>query len=822
MVHNTLIIIGMVFIALGFLIVINEVEGKSITVDANGGADITKIQDAINISSDGDTIRVWEGTYYENVVVNKAVSMIGNGSGQTAIDAGGDGAVVTISADMVNMSGFHVTGSWFLGTGIKMESNNIHLFGNKCTNNYYSIYLCDSNNNSLANNTVSDNDNRGIYLRYSSNNTLTNNTITGNGGGIYLTYSSNNTLTNNTVSGNDGSGIKFDESSSNTLTYNTITGNGGGIYLSTSNDNTLTNNTVSGNDGSGINFDESSNNTLTNNTVSDNDGSGFSLSRSNDNTLTNNTALENDHGIYLSNSNGNILIDNTVSDSDERGIYYYNSNGNTLTSNNVSDNEHGFYLSYSNNNVLSNNTASNNSEYGIYLYRSNDNTLRKNAMSNNSYNFHLVGSSFSHFNQSMDPSNTVDSKLIYYLVGNQSETIDIDALNIGYFACINSSGITVKNAANLTTNGFGILFFDTDNSVIQSITTHSNKYGIYLHSSHNNTLIDNTIFDNERGIYLASSNGNILSNNSVPDNERGIYLASSNGNILNNNIVSDNENGIYLRSSHNTTLSNNIFTDNEYGVYLFRSHNTTLTDSTISAGEYGIYLNSSNDNAFKNSIITKNRVGIYLRSSSQDNNVHDNIIFENTDFGINGTENNGFFINASYNWWGDRSGPYYPENNSMGKGDNVTKNVIFRSWLIKIRNMRPEITYVNVKNNSVVEYTVEIIVSAIDHDGIIDSVEISINGSSWIHMDQFLSNWSYWWDSRDLPDGETDIKIRCYDYEEYSDEITLIIKVNNSTEDKDITDDNNKIVRYILYLLLIILITIFISVIAKVVDVRIK
>ena len=83
-------------------------------------------------------------------------------------------------------------------------------------------------------------------------------------------------------------------------------------------------------------------------------------------------------------------------------------------------------------------------------------------------------------------------------------------------------------------------------------------------------------------------------------------------------------------------------------------------------------------------------------------------------------------------------------------------------------------------------------------------------------MEQLLFNWNYRWDSSDLPDGETEIKIRCYDGEDYSDEITLIIKVKNSTDDKD------QNVIYILYLILIILITILISVIAKVVDVRKK
>jgi pectin methylesterase-like acyl-CoA thioesterase len=42
-------------------------------------ADFTKIQNAINASSEGDTIIVHNGTYYENVILNKSLSLLGKG-----------------------------------------------------------------------------------------------------------------------------------------------------------------------------------------------------------------------------------------------------------------------------------------------------------------------------------------------------------------------------------------------------------------------------------------------------------------------------------------------------------------------------------------------------------------------------------------------------------------------------------------------------------------------------------------------------------------------------------------------------------------------
>ena len=103
---------------------------KTITVDDDGGADYTKIQDAINASENGNTIRVFDGTYIENVIVNKSINLIGNGSEITSIDAKGNGDVVKITADWVNISGFNVTGSQQYYAGIEIASKFLAIMRN--------------------------------------------------------------------------------------------------------------------------------------------------------------------------------------------------------------------------------------------------------------------------------------------------------------------------------------------------------------------------------------------------------------------------------------------------------------------------------------------------------------------------------------------------------------------------------------------------------------------------------------------------------------------------------------------------------------------
>ena len=70
-----------------------------------------QIQAAIDNAIAGDTIYVWEGTYIENVKMNKTMSLIGNESATTIIDGGGKDDVIRIIADGCSVSGFSITGA---------------------------------------------------------------------------------------------------------------------------------------------------------------------------------------------------------------------------------------------------------------------------------------------------------------------------------------------------------------------------------------------------------------------------------------------------------------------------------------------------------------------------------------------------------------------------------------------------------------------------------------------------------------------------------------------------------------------------------------
>ncbi len=221
---------------LGFLVIVDlimdftpKVGGSTLYVnETGGGGAFTSIQDAINAGNDGDTIFVYNGTYIENILVNKTINLTGKGWDETTIDGGWSGGVIRVTSDWVNITGFTIT------------------------NGYYAIRL-ESSNNTISDNNISYNGDNSLYLDISSNNTISDNIVSNNGRAIYLKESSNNTISNNNISYNDDDGIALRSSVNNNITGNSISFNNGyGIDIQKSPNNNLINNNFS-NDGIMIN-----------------------------------------------------------------------------------------------------------------------------------------------------------------------------------------------------------------------------------------------------------------------------------------------------------------------------------------------------------------------------------------------------------------------------------------------------------------------------------------------------------------------------------------------------------------------------------------
>jgi len=199
------------------------------TVDDNGPADFHTIQEAINAANPGDTIYVHSGTYYENVVVNKTVSLIGENKVTTTIDGNMTATVVVITADDATISEFTLRNGGNRYAGISLSSNGNNITNNIIWNNWCGISLEHySAYNVIANNSIMNNLN-GISGELWSDSMIIGNVLKDNLLGIWIgPYSSHNTIAFNNIKNHWSEGISMWQSSYNTIVGNNITDNNQG------------------------------------------------------------------------------------------------------------------------------------------------------------------------------------------------------------------------------------------------------------------------------------------------------------------------------------------------------------------------------------------------------------------------------------------------------------------------------------------------------------------------------------------------------------------------------------------------------------------
>ena len=108
------------------------------------GQTYSSIQSAVDSASPGDLISVGEGTFDENVLLNKQLTLEGMGKDKTIIRGNQTTDVVTITADDCTVTGFTITGSskvyWpTYDAGIKIRSHSNTIKDCNCTGNQFGI-----------------------------------------------------------------------------------------------------------------------------------------------------------------------------------------------------------------------------------------------------------------------------------------------------------------------------------------------------------------------------------------------------------------------------------------------------------------------------------------------------------------------------------------------------------------------------------------------------------------------------------------------------------------------------------------------------------
>jgi len=234
------IIVIIVFIVLLIIFCNNGICEKSlkkiIYVGGSENGNYSSIQAAINDANSGNTVFVYSGNYFESIIINKSLELVGQDKDNTIIDGEGEDYVLKLDADYIKITGFTIqnSGNIFPNAGINIGTKGNTITGNNLIKNYYGIVLLyPTSNNIISYNYIANNNQCGIYFSGAKHNTLNDNYVDTqpfNGFGLY-DFSDYNIIKNNTMTNNQFCGINIRDSYYNTVDGNNLIENTIGLHI---------------------------------------------------------------------------------------------------------------------------------------------------------------------------------------------------------------------------------------------------------------------------------------------------------------------------------------------------------------------------------------------------------------------------------------------------------------------------------------------------------------------------------------------------------------------------------------------------------------
>ncbi len=351
------------------------------------GRSYSTIQAAIDAleTLDGHEIFVASGIYYEQVVVNKSLSLIGADRSTTIIDGGDEGRVVYVIADHVEVRDFTIqhgsVGLWLDNSSDSRIVDNILQYGS------YGLRLYHSGNSEVRRNDVRGFAWFGVEVRSSGNCTLRENRLMDNTynfgvNGDVLSDFINDIDVSNTVNGRpiryliDHQDLTIDSSTFDEVGYLAVV-NCANVEVR---DLEVQENVQ------GVLFAFTKDSAINGVYASDN-WNGIYVAHSSDISVGRNQANRNfDYGIKFFNSSRSVAQGNNVDDNGWAGLGVFGSSNSTIENNEVNFNTYNLHLVYTNNSVITRNHAlgrpGEGTSYSIAVYYSYNNLIVHNSFAN--------------------------------------------------------------------------------------------------------------------------------------------------------------------------------------------------------------------------------------------------------------------------------------------------------------------------------------------------------------------------------------------------------------------------------------------------------
>lgn len=170
---------------------------ETLYVGGTGPNNYTKIQDAIDNASNGDTIYVYTGNYYEHIIITKEINLIGETKEQTIIIGNKTNNVITVQANNIKIMDFTIKNGQ-IGIYI-VDSLNFTIIKNLILDNLEGIGTLNSSYGLISSNIIKNNGFEGINPVGSTQLVISKNYIENSIEGIFLSSSNYNTIYGNTI-----------------------------------------------------------------------------------------------------------------------------------------------------------------------------------------------------------------------------------------------------------------------------------------------------------------------------------------------------------------------------------------------------------------------------------------------------------------------------------------------------------------------------------------------------------------------------------------------------------------------------------------------